>query len=76
MAQELREIHAEWLQRKEEEQRSVTEAEAEGGAAGVPAEAGTPTAFVPRDLHIDVGIPSSVFQGITPPSTMLDVDPS
>jgi len=80
VTQELHEIHATWLQRKGEEQRGVTETEEEGEAAtGVSAEIGTPVAFVPRDIHtatIDIAIPSSIFQGIVPPSIAHDVEPS
>ena len=78
MHQELRKIHARWLQRKEEEERrDVTEAEpGDRTAADFPAEVETPVAFVPRDLPtstIDTDVPSSLLQVITPPSTLRDV---
>ena len=57
MDQELRELHATWLQQKdEEEKKDVAETEegegGEGGevAAEIPAEIKTPVAFAPQDL--------------------------
>jgi hypothetical protein len=77
--QELREIHAAWLQcREEEERRDVVEAEEDGGAAAeAPAEIETPVAFVPQDLPTamtDIGIPSSALQAIEPPSILHDAE--
>jgi hypothetical protein len=77
--QELREIHATWLQRREEEeQRDVVETEEEvGAAAEAPAEIETPVAFVPQDLPTataDIDIPSPILQTIIPPSIMHDVE--
>jgi hypothetical protein len=75
---ELREIHAAWLQRKEEERRDVVETEEEDGAAAeVPAEIETPVAFVPQDLPIaaiDVDIPSSILQAIELPSILRNTE--
>jgi hypothetical protein len=78
--QELREIHAAWLQRKEEEERrDVAETGEEGEAvAEIPAEVDTPVAFVPQDLPVaatDVDIPSSILQAIESPSILHDVEP-
>ena len=66
--QELREFHATWLKRKEEEQR-------DGIAAEVPAEVETPIAFVTQNLHstVDIGIASPILHGIKPPSVLHDV---
>jgi hypothetical protein len=77
--QELREIHAAWLQRKEEEERrDVAETEEDGGAAAeAPAEIETPVAFVPQDLPAattDIGLPSSILQAAVPPSIFHDVE--
>jgi hypothetical protein len=76
--QELREIHAAWLQRREEELRDVAETEEEDVAsAEIPAEVDTPVAFIPQDLPIsatDVDIPSSILQAIEPPSVLHDVE--
>ena len=79
MYQELREIHDDWLQRKdEEEQRNATKTdeckeEEEAVNAEVPAEVETPVAFVAQDfpvVDIDVIIPSSILQDIRPPSAL------
>ena len=51
--QELREIHAAWIQQNggEEEERGPEGPQGEvGGTAGVSAEADTPLAFTPQDL--------------------------
>ena len=74
MDQELRELHAAWLQRKdEEEQRDVAETEEREGeevgdevATGIPAEVETPIAFASQVLPttIDIGISSPILQGI------------
>ena len=75
MYQELREIHAAWLQRnEEEEQRNATTAE-----EAPTGEVDTPIAFAPQDLpatHIGVGVPSSTLQGTEPVSAALVVDSS
>jgi hypothetical protein len=77
-SQELREIHAAWLRRREEERRDVAETGEEGGAvAEAPAEIETPVAFVPQDLptiEVDVDIPSSVLHSIVPPSILHDME--
>jgi hypothetical protein len=66
--QELREIHAAWLQRREEERRDVAETEQENGTPDeVPVEVGTPVAFVPQDL------PSAAIN-IEPPFILHDVE--
>jgi hypothetical protein len=70
--QEFREIHAAWLQRRnEEEQRSVT-------AAEVPMEeVETPVASATQDLpatNIDVDTPSSALQELEPLSLFQDVE--
>jgi hypothetical protein len=75
--QELREIHAAWLQRRDGGgQRNVAETEQEDGAAAeVPVEIETPVAFVPRDLPIpatDIDISSSALQDVAPPSILDD----
>ena len=79
---ELREYHAAWLKREEEEQRNIAEVqqpqgEGERDVIGdeVPAEVGTPVAFAPRDLHvaIDIGTPLPVFHGTEPLSALHDV---
>ena len=73
MGQELREIHAAWLRRTEEEQGNGTTAE-------VPAaEFETPVAFVPQDLPAthtqDVDTPPSpVLQAIEPLSMLRDLE--
>ena len=68
MCQELRKVHAAWLQRREEERRDVAETEEEDGtAAEIPAEVDTPVAFIPQDLPIatiDVDIPSSILHDV------------
>ena len=76
--QELRDVHAEWLERKErEKQRDVPEAEEcwreeeeDAMATEVPAEVETPIASAPQDLPItvDTGIPPSILHGIESPS--------
>ena len=62
MDQELREIHAAWLQcREEEERRNARTAEVPTG------EVDTPVAFAPQDLpatHVGIDAPSSALQGI------------
>jgi hypothetical protein len=77
-SQELREIHAAWLQRREEERRDVAETEEEDGtAAEIPTEVETPVAFIPQDLPIaaiDIDIPSSILRAIEPPSILHDVE--
>jgi len=81
--QELRELHAAWLQRKdEEEQRDIAETEeregeeGDEGATGIPAEVETPIAFAPQVLPttIDIGIPSPILQGIESSSVLHDVE--
>jgi hypothetical protein len=81
VCQELREIHAAWLQcRDGEGQRNVAETEQEDRAAAeVPAEIETPVAFVPRDLPIpatDIDISSSALQDVAPPSILDDTESS
>lgn len=76
--QELRELRATWLKRKEEEQVEAAEAEErkEGGGgdavvAEVLADIGAPNAFVPQNplaAAIDTDIPSSIWQDIKHPS--------
>ena len=74
--QEFRELHATWLQQRDEEGRNDGEGaggrEGEGGgeaAAEALADVETPVAFPPQDLpaavHID--IPSPILQAIGPP---------
>ena len=64
MNQELREIHAAWLRRKEEgEQGNPT-------APEIPEEVETPVAFPPQDL------PSPILQDIESLSTLYDVESS
>ena len=90
--QELRELHATWLQRKEEEDRRAIETETEDRAgAEVSTEIKTPIAFVPQDLcidpiafvpqdlcadPIDIGVPSPALQGIVPTPILHDVETS
>jgi hypothetical protein len=79
--QELREIHAAWLQRREEEARmEVTGTEQEDGTTvEVPAEIDTPVAFASQDLPItaiDINIPSSILQGVASHSIADDVESS
>ena len=86
--QELREFHATWLRRKEEEQRAaaaVQEPEREVGsdgmavAAEVPVEIETSAAFAPQDdlpTAVDIGIPPSVFRDIESLSLFRNVDTS
>jgi len=80
--QELRELHATWLQRKDEkEQRDVAETEEREGeeegevAAGIPTEIETPVAFAPKDLPTttDTGIPPPILQGVESFSVLHDV---
>jgi hypothetical protein len=77
--QELREIHAAWLQRREDEgRREVAETEKEDGAE-VPAELDTPVAFAPQDLPIaaiDINVSSSILQGVASPSILDAVESS
>ena len=78
---ELREFHAVWLKRKEEEQKStpVIQEPGGGGITGteVTAEVETPVAFAPKDLPIpiDIGITSPILHGFEPPSILHDVKP-
>ena len=87
--QELREIHATWLEQKEKEggeQQNAMESEERKGeeeegavTAGVPTEIKAPVVFVPQDLPIatiDIDIPSPTLQGIKPPSILCDVESS
>ena len=74
MHQELRELHATWLHRNDEEERNrfaeaieEREGEEEGEmAVEIPAEVETPVAFTPQDLPttIDIVIPSPILQAI------------
>ena len=78
--QELREIHAMWLQRREEEERrDVVETEEENRAATeAPAEVETPVAFVPQELPIaaiDTDAPPPTSQSVVPPSLLQAVEP-
>jgi len=70
--QELRGIHAGWLQRKaEEEQRNATTAEVPTG------EVDTPVAFVPENLPAattDTNVPSSILRSIVPPPILQDAE--
>jgi len=70
--QELREIHAAWLQRnEEEEQRNATTAEIPTG------EVDTPVAFVPENLPAaatDTNVPSSILRSMAPPSILQDIE--
>ena len=72
MDQELREIHAAWLQRRtEEEQRNTTIAEIPMG------EVDAPVAFVPENLPAattNTNFPSSILRSIAPPSVLQDVE--
>ena len=72
MDQELREVHARWLQRKEEEEHGSTT------TTQTPAEVETPLTFAPNDLPttIDAGIPSSTLQDTAPLSATHDATPS
>ena len=70
MGQEFREIHQDWLQRKEEQEKD------DAIATEVPAEVATPVALVPQDLPpatIDVQIPPSILQDIESRSIFRDV---
>ncbi|KAF9642438.1 hypothetical protein BDM02DRAFT_3193259 [Thelephora ganbajun] len=81
---ELREIHAAWMQRKEEEEQGNVgdteglQAEGQGAtAAEVSAEVETPVAFVPQDLPAamaSIDIPSSILQDIVSPSALHAVE--
>ncbi|KAF9644371.1 hypothetical protein BDM02DRAFT_3190670, partial [Thelephora ganbajun] len=81
---ELREIHAAWMQRKEEEEQGNVrdteglQAEGQGAtAAEVSAEVETPVAFVPQDLPAamaGIDIPSSILQDIVSPSALHAVE--
>ena len=82
MDQELRELHATWLQQKDEEEKKdvakTEEGEGEGAevAAEISAEIETPVAFPPQDLPtttIDISIPSPILQGTGILSTLHDV---
>jgi hypothetical protein len=83
--QEFREIHAAWIQRKEE-QRDPRETEKHQGgggedtvAADVSADVKTPVAFAPQDLPtaaIGTEIPSSILQDIGSAFAMHDTDSS
>ena len=79
MDQELRELHARWLQRNDEEERNgVAEAaeehEGEEGEAAVE----TPVAFTSQDLPtmININIPSPILQATETPSILHDAEPS
>ena len=80
--QELRELRATWLKRKEEAAAEIRGPGGEGGegtvAAEVPAEVVTPVAFVPQDLPTrnDIGVPFSLLRGIGYPPALRDVEPS
>ncbi|KAF9646044.1 hypothetical protein BDM02DRAFT_319686 [Thelephora ganbajun] len=83
---ELREIHAAWIQREqEEEQRNVGDTEGpqvegqDAMAAEVSAEVETPVAFAPQDLPaamIGIDIPPSILQDIVSPSALHAVESS
>ena len=72
--QELREFHATWLKRREEEQRKdagVQEPKGEGKncatAAKAPAEVETPTTFVSQSLPVaTINVPSSILRSMSP----------
>jgi hypothetical protein len=76
--QELRGIHAAWLQRREGEGRSdVVETEENGAAAEVPTEIETPVAFVPQELPIaaiNTHAPPPTSQSTVPPSTLQAIE--
>ena len=75
MGQELREIHYDWLRRKEKQE----EDDAIIATGGVPAEVETPVALVPQDLPattIDLQIPPSILQDIESRSVLYDVQSS
>ena len=82
--QEFRDIHASWMERKEEEeQRAVKETEERQGEVGDtvtaegPVEAKTPVAFVPQDFPtatIDAEIPPSISQDTESPSAFHDLE--
>ena len=85
MDQELRELHAAWLQRNDEEERNnVAEAvegregEEEGEVnAEITAEVETPVAFAPQDLPttISLDIPSPILQATGISSVLHNVEP-
>ena len=82
--QEFRDIHAAWIERKEEQKESgETEEPQSGGEDVVTAEtsgeAKTPVAFPPQDLPIagmGIEIPSSILQDIESSSIFSDGDSS
>jgi len=82
--QELQEVHASWLQRKdEEEQRDSRKTQEVGGddemGAELPAEIETPVAFATKDLPadtIDIRLPSSILRDISFPSVLYGVQSS
>jgi len=67
--QGFREIHDAWLQ------DSGEKGQGDAVAIETPAGVGTPIAFIPQDISttIDIGIPSSILQGIEIPPTLRDV---